>query len=122
MTDAVPVVGAVVINVSDIEKQTAFWSELLEVGIARQFPGFFVWLEPQHAGGISVALQAVPDGPKQTRNRVHLDTGVPDLDVAQARIEALGGSHVETHDMAGFTWRVMADPEGNEFCIAKVDT
>lgn len=49
---------------------------------------------------------------------MHLDTGVADLDEAQARAEALGGSLVETHEIMGFTWRVMADPEGNEFCIA----
>ena len=44
-------------------------------------------------------------------------TAVEDLAAAQTRIEELGGSLVETHDMAGFTWRVMADPEGNEFWI-----
>ncbi len=110
-------VGSVVINVVDIERETAFWSALLGVGVARSFPGFFVWLEPQHPGGVSVALQKVAE-PKSGRNRVHLDTGVTDLDEAQARIEELGGSLVETHDMAGFRWRVMADPEGNEFCIA----
>ncbi len=119
MSEIVPTVGAVVINVNDIEAEKAFWSALLGVGVAREFPGFFVWLEPQHEGGISVALQLVPDAKPAGRNRVHLDTGVPDLDAAQARIEALGGSHVETHDMAGFQWRIMADPEGNEFCIAK---
>jgi predicted enzyme related to lactoylglutathione lyase len=114
---ATATVGAVVINVVDIEREQAFWSELLGVGVARAFPGFFVWLEPQHPGGVSVALQKV-EAPKSGRNRVHLDTGVDDLDAAQARIEELGGSLVETHDMVGFQWRVMADPEGNEFCIA----
>jgi predicted enzyme related to lactoylglutathione lyase len=114
---ATATVGAVVINVVDIEREQAFWSELLGVGVARAFPGFFVWLEPQHPGGVSVALQKV-EAPKSGRNRVHLDTGVDDLDAAQARIEELGGSLMETHDMVGFQWRVMADPEGNEFCIA----
>jgi predicted enzyme related to lactoylglutathione lyase len=118
MDMATCLVGSVVINVMDIEREQAFWSVLLGVGVARSVPGFFVWLEPQHEGSVSVALQRVWE-PKSGRNRVHLDTGVADLDAAQQRIEELGGSLVETHDMGGFQWRVMADPEGNEFCIAK---
>jgi len=110
-------VGSVVINVVDLEQEQAFWSEVLGVDAARSIPGLFVWLEPQHPGGVSVALQKVFE-PKASRNRVHLDTGVDDLEAAQIRIEELGGALVETHDMGGFSWRVMADPEGNEFCIA----
>ena len=33
-----------------------------------------------------------------------------------ARILDLGGSHLEDHEIEGFAWKVMADPEGNEFC------
>jgi predicted enzyme related to lactoylglutathione lyase len=115
--DPVVQVGAVVINVLDMEREKAFWSELLGVGVAREFPGFFAWLEPQHPGGVSVALQKV-ESATEGRNRLHIDTAVPDLDAAQQRIEELGGTHLESQEVAGFNWRVMADPEGNEFCIA----
>jgi predicted enzyme related to lactoylglutathione lyase len=110
-------ITTVVINVVDYEREKAFWSAVLGVGIAREIPGFFCWLQPQHEGGISVALQTVPD-PTAGRNRLHLDTGVADLDAGQAGIIALGGSHLEDHEIGGFRWKVMADPEGNEFCIA----
>lgn len=116
MAEPIVQVATVVVNVSEFEKEKAFWSALLGVGVAREFPGF-AWLAPQHEGGISVALQQVAD-PTPGRNRLHLDAGVADLEVAQGRIEALGGSLVEEHDMFGFRWKVMADPEGNEFCIA----
>lgn len=115
--EKVVTIGSVVINVVDMEAEKAFWSALLGVGVAREFPGFFCWLEPQHEGAPSLALQ-ITDSLKQDRNRVHIDTGVADLDEAQARIEALGGSLVEEHEAVGFRWRIMADPEGNEFCIA----
>ncbi|MGE3620503.1 MAG: VOC family protein [Acidimicrobiia bacterium] len=121
MTDGVVKVGAVVINVRDYERSKAFWSALLGVPTSREFPGFFCWFEPQHPGGVSVALQQV-DRPTPGRNRVHLDTVVPDLDAAVARIVELGGAHLEDHDVAGFDWKVMADPEGNEFCIAAFGT
>lgn len=41
-----------------------------------------------------------------------------DLGTAKARIVERGGSEIESHEIAGFTWIVMADPDGNEFCIA----
>ena len=116
MTDRVATIGSVVINVVDFEKEKAFWTALLGVGVGMGFPGF-CWLEPQHEGGIQVALQQVAD-PTPGRNRLHIDTGVDDLDAAEARIVILGGAKLEDHEIAGFRWRVMADPEGNEFCIA----
>jgi len=118
MTERVATLGSVVINVLDYERQKAFWSAVLGVEVAREFPGFFCWLAPQHPGGISLALQKV-DEATEGRRRLHLDTAVDDLDAAQARIEELGGSAVETHTFPGFEWRVMHDPEGNEFCIAR---
>jgi predicted enzyme related to lactoylglutathione lyase len=117
MAERVAAVASVVINVIDIEREKQFWSALLGAEVSREVPGFFAWLAPQHEGGISVALQTVPD-PTPGRNRLHIDTLVPDLDAAQARIVELGGSHLEDHEVSGLRWRVMADPEGNEFCIA----
>jgi predicted enzyme related to lactoylglutathione lyase len=112
-------IGSVVINVSDLEAEQAFWSTFLGVAVLREFPGF-CWLEPQHPGGVSLALQQTPD-PGAQDGRVHLDTGVADIDEAAAEIERLGGSHVEDHEIMGFTWKVMADPEGNRFCIAPAE-
>jgi predicted enzyme related to lactoylglutathione lyase len=110
-------VASVVINVNDMAAEKTFWGAVLGVGVAREIGGFFTWFEPQRPGGIAVALQLVPDA-KHGRNRLHLDSAVADVDLARRRIEELGGSHVEDHDMGGFRWTVMADPEGNEFCIA----
>ena len=120
MTEPVVTVATVVINVTDSDREKRFWQALLGVGIAREFPGGFCWLDPQHDGGVSVALQSVDD-PTPGRNRLHLDTSVADLETAQARIIELGGSHVEDHEVMGFAWKVMADPEGNEFCIAPAE-
>lgn len=115
MAERIATVGSVVINVIDIDRAKQFWTALLGVEVAREFPGF-AWLERQHDAGIVVALQQV-DGPKHGRNRVHIDTGVADLDEGQRRIEEIGGSLVEEQEVQGYRWRIMADPEGNEFCI-----
>ena len=113
----VPKIASVVINAEDHDRLVEFWRSLLDVEVIQSFPQYFTWLAPQADGGISVAIQAVPD-PTPGRNRLHLDAYVDDLDEAVARIEGLGGSFLEDHTAGDFAWKVMADPEGNEFCIA----
>ncbi len=110
-------VGSVVINAVDHDVLMEFWRLLLGVEVAQSAPPYYTRLAPQREGGISVSIQGV-ENPTPGRNRVHLDTAVPDLDAAVQRIEALGGAFLEDHEVSGFRWKVMADPEGNEFCIS----
>lgn len=117
MARPVPQVASVVINALDHDRLVEFWKDLLDVEIAQSYPPHFTWLAPQREGGISIAIQTVPD-PTPGRNRLHIDTMVDDLDEAVRRIEELGGSFLEDHTAGDFAWKVMADPEGNEFCIA----
>jgi predicted enzyme related to lactoylglutathione lyase len=109
----------VVINTDDPDRLAAFWTELLGVGIARRSGPYFIWLEPQHEGGISVAFQKV-DEPTGGRRRLHLDLYVDDLDSSVQRARDLGASPVEDHTSGDFRWSVLADPDGNEFCLAPV--
>lgn len=110
-------VGSVVINVVDYERQKAFWTAVLGVEVAKEHAPYFCWLVPQHDGGISVALQTVED-PTEGPRRLHLDADVADIAAARAQIVELGGSVVADREVGGFHWSTMADPEGNEFCIA----
>lgn len=116
MTERVAKLGAAVINVSGFETEKTFWAAMLGTGIRSEFPGF-CWFEPQHDGGVMLALQASPD-PGATSGRVHIDTQVDDVDEARGAVEGLGGTFVEEHEAAGFRWAITADPEGNRFCIA----
>jgi hypothetical protein len=54
----------------------------------------------------------VPE-PKTVKNRVHLDLRAVDREAEVARLIAAGASEVARHE----NWVVMADPEGNEFCV-----
>ncbi len=60
----------------------------------------------------------VPE-PKTAKNRIHLDlmTAAPEAEVT--RLVELGASRVNDVEEYGYRWTVMADPEGNEFCVAK---
>lgn len=113
----VPRIGSVVINALDHDLLVEFWSTLLGVEPTSSFPPFWTTLPAQRPGGVTLSIQAVPD-PTPGRNRVHVDMEVDDIDATAAWIEELGGSFLEDHAIEGFAWKVMADPEGNEFCIA----
>jgi predicted enzyme related to lactoylglutathione lyase len=62
-------------------------------------------------------LQQVPE-PKQGKNRMHLDLRVADSETEVARLVALGARILQgPHDDEGHWTTVLADPEGNEFCV-----
>jgi len=63
-------------------------------------------------------FQRVPE-PKATKNRVHLDVRSDDPDGEAARLAGLGASVAEVQP--DVRWIVMADPEGNEFCVLRPD-
>ncbi len=112
-------VGYLVIDTADPQRLAPFWCALLEVSVAETIgDGQFVVLS-RAKDGLTVGFQQVLDV-KTGKNRLHLDLIVDDLDTATAEIEALGGRWLEpgqTRELEGFRWRLMADPDGNEFDI-----
>ena len=68
--------------------------------------------------GPTLAFQRVSE-PKTLKNRLHFDVAVDDVESATVQVEALGGRRApsEDFDEYGFRWRVMSDPDGNEFCL-----
>jgi hypothetical protein len=66
-----------------------------------------------------LAFQRVPEG-RLVKNRLHLDLYVDDPNGEVARLEALGAIRLGEPVKGGPAcawWQVMADPEGNEFCV-----
>jgi predicted enzyme related to lactoylglutathione lyase len=56
------------------------------------------------------------DESKKVKNRLHLDFRPDDQDAEVARLEAHGAKRVDI-GQGDQSWVVMADPEGNEFCV-----
>ena len=50
---------------------------------------------------------------------MHFDVMAPDPEAEVARLVDLGATRLADMEEYGYTWTVMADPEGNEFCVAK---
>jgi len=112
-------VGYLVIDAVDLERLAPFWCGLLGVNVDTTIgDGQFLVLSPA-SDGLTVGFQRVPEA-KSGKNRLHLDLVVDDLDSATAEVERLGGRWLEpgkVRELEGFQWRLMADPEGNEFDI-----
>lgn len=66
-------------------------------------------------GGATLMFLNVPE-PKTIKNRLHLDFVPDDQDAEVARLLALGATRMDV-GQADEPWVVLADPEGNEFCI-----
>lgn len=65
-----------------------------------------------------IRFQRVPEG-KTVKDRIHLDLRVDDIEEAAARVIALGAQRAPSDDFREYdvAFRVMLDPEGNEFCV-----
>ncbi|MFB7502118.1 VOC family protein [Streptomyces broussonetiae] len=111
MADSSVRINALIVDACDPERLATFWSELLGRPIAGR-TGPYVWLRREN--GLALGFQQTA-GPKSGKNRMHFDIGSPDPAVEQRRVETLGGRRLEQYADGGFL--VMADPEGNEFCV-----
>jgi catechol 2,3-dioxygenase-like lactoylglutathione lyase family enzyme len=105
----------VVIDTRDPQLVAGFWAQALGREIVDDWGGF-VRLAPDRAG-TQLAFAAVPEA-KTIKNRVHLDLTADDRQRAAEELIATGATMIETRTQDGHTWSVMADPEGNEFCLA----
>ncbi len=106
-----------VLDCADPEPLATFWSGALgyeTLGGA----GNYVMLVSPDPGQPKLLLQRVPE-PKAIKNRMHIDNETPDIEREATRLEGLGAArlHAESRSEHGSTWVLMADPEGNEFCV-----
>ena len=117
--DPVGELNAVAIDCADPLSLAHFWAAVLGTGIEAPIGDGTHYVDLVPAPGIPIMrFQRVPE-PKLTKNRLHLDLSVRDLDEACASVEALGGRRVSGQAVTeyGYVWTVMRDPEGNEFCV-----
>ncbi len=98
---------------------TEFWARALGYVVAGSVENY-VLLVPEGAAGPKLLLQRVPE-PKSDKNRMHLDIEVPDIEGQASRLQELGATRLTASALAEHDnrWIVMADPEGNEFCLCE---
>jgi catechol 2,3-dioxygenase-like lactoylglutathione lyase family enzyme len=113
-------IGSVVINVADVRRAAAFWCAALGYEPLREIEDDFVILGPSSGTGQQISInlsdQEPPDVP-----HVHLDLYAGDAADQAAEVTRLLalGAHQVDWDLypAGSDFVVLADPEGNRFCV-----
>jgi predicted enzyme related to lactoylglutathione lyase len=106
-----------VLDCREPEPLAAFWADALGYEKVGSQGAYVLLVDPDRAGP-RLLLQAVPE-PKDAKVRMHLDLYVDDLEAEARRLEALGARRIPpglVHEH-GTSWILMADPEGNEFCV-----
>lgn len=107
------------IDCEDPDRLADFWTAALGWAVTdRDDTG--VSIQPSPDAGWSIDFLRVPDGLKRAKNRVHLDVNPTDRDqeAELERLLSLGARQVDI-GQGDVPWYVLADPEGNEFCLLR---
>ncbi len=109
--------AAVAIDAHDTEKVAAFWCDVLGWHVVDQEEDG-ITIGPADGAWPRIDVFEVPE-PKTTKNRLHLDLRAEDRSTADElrRLESLGARRVDVGQSPDVSWVVLADPEGNEFCL-----
>ena len=110
------------VDAHDPDAQATFWASVLGWRRTYDSPDEVV-LEPpagSREDGVvpDLLFLRVPEA-KTVKNRIHYDVRPDDQAAEVARIEALGARRVDIGQGPAATWVVLADPEGNEFCVLR---
>lgn len=109
-------IGSIVIRVDDLRRQAAFWEAALGYVRRPEPDETSQMLVPPDGNGPNVNLDVRPALPG-VPPRIHLDLYADDHAAEVARLEALGATRVDWTAPPGADFVVMADPEGNRFCV-----
>ncbi len=100
-------------DVADLERGAAFWCALLDLTEVER-DADYAWLSDV-GPGVKLILQQ-SSTPKLGKNRVHLEL-IGEGEDTVARALALGAALVRRVEEPTYTLAVLADPDGNEFCV-----
>lgn len=110
-------VAMVTTDTTDAMALASWWATATGAEVGDTNDGWYVMV----SGGelpVTLAFQKV-DQVSPGKNRLHLDLLTDDLDGAADQLVAAGATLVERRGDDNFRWITLADPDGNEFCIAQ---
>jgi predicted enzyme related to lactoylglutathione lyase len=112
----------VVVDAHDLPKLAQFWTQALGWKVLSEREREIV-IGPDVNAPTGICFMPVT-GQKTVKNRVHLDltTSAADRDAEIERLLALGARRVDIGQTGEESWTVLADPEGNEFCVIRPKT
>ncbi|MFD7629905.1 VOC family protein [Streptomyces sp. NPDC059851] len=116
-------ISELVIDCADADRLAAFWSNVLGyVELGREDDGSIAIGPPDAGpGGPPVLVLSPSSDPRTGKLRLHIDVNPTDReqDAELERLLALGATPVDVGQTGTESWHVLADPEGNEFCLLR---
>jgi len=107
----------VVIDANDPAALARFWAAVLDWKIVYEAEDEVVIAKDEDVYP-GIVFGTVPET-KTIKNRLHIDLAPDDRDAEVDRILALGATRADVGQTGDETWVVLADPEGNEFCVLR---
>ncbi|MGA4958796.1 VOC family protein [Streptomyces lavendulocolor] len=107
----------IAVDTHDAPALARFWTQVLDWKVLYEDPDEIVIGADENAMP-GIVLLTVPEE-KTVKNRLHLDLAPDDQDAEVERIIGLGARRVDVGQGDDVTWVVLADPEGNEFCVLR---
>jgi hypothetical protein len=106
----------ITIDTTDAMKLGGWWAEQLGATVGETNDGYYVMVSGGGLPGL-LSFQKVDD-PTPGKNRIHLDLTAEDLDAEVDRLLGAGATLVARRGDENFRWVTLADPDGNQFCVA----
>ncbi len=106
----------ITVDSEDPAALSAWWAEVLEWTMIGEEPDEYE-IRPESPDAPGLLFLRVPE-PKTVKNRLHIDLRPTDQDAEVARLLGLGATRTSVGE-GDVSWVVMADPEGNEFCVLR---
>ncbi|MFE3516521.1 VOC family protein [Streptomyces sp. NPDC059166] len=107
----------IAVDAHDLPSLARFWCEVLDWKVLFEDEDEIV-IGADETARPGICFLPVPEG-KSVKNRLHIDLAPDDQAAEVARVLALGARRVDVGQGTGITWVVLADPEGNEFCVLR---
>ncbi|XRQ07257.1 VOC family protein [Actinomadura welshii] len=115
-------IGELVLNCHDPELLARFWCEVLDfVELDREEDAIEIGPREGFGGPQPTIVFSATDEPKSGPLRLHIDVNATDRDqdAELERLLNLGARPADVGQTGEESWHVLADPEGNEFCLLK---
>src|SRR4051812_33976957 len=106
-----------VVDAQDPARLARWWAETLGYQITHEKPDE-VEIRRSADELPGLVFVSVPDV-KETKNRLHIDLRPDDQEAEVERLVNMGARHVDVGQRDEDGWIVLADPEGNEFCVLR---
>ena len=120
VSDLALTLGTITVDSADAPALAKWWAVVL-TGSVDEFPEVGIQVvRSDQLNGLNLAIQQTAS-PTPGKNRIHLDFGAANRADTVEQLLTLGARRISEHVFQGLGWTVLADPDGNQFCVSDLE-